>query len=560
MSNLIIDARLTASSTTASSNPGRVPVSIALCDAAGDLWHGPADYGDEVLVRTWQDYTDDEGQLTVDVPPSAEVNPAGTAWRVTVGARRWIITKAAGEERLENCTNPTPGPMPTPPLEFVESVVAGAGIAVDDTDPLNPVVSATVEAGPAGPTGPAGPQGPTGPTGATGPQGPQGDGGPTGPTGPSGPTGPTGPVAAPDATYVTTSAEAGLSNEQVLGTAVVMTGTLAARPAAGTAGRLYLVGSGASAGALFRDTGATWVGVSRIQPESGVGHVEANGTTTVLDATGVTEQARITANPTTGDLTMVSTGDATLNGTDIAVTSDIISDHGALSGLADDDHTQYALADGSRGAFVSSVGATAPVTSTGGATPTIGIDSSAYIAPGLLDAKGDLIAATANNAPARLAVGADGTFPVADTASATGLKYVALPWNVSIPSTQLPFSSVSWVGPTYSTNYFHNASLAGSGINNEATWRVLLAAGTWTLHFFHVRWTNQGIATVSLGGVTVATVDAYGTLLYNVRSTTAGIVVAATGVYDLRFLVASKNASSSAYGLILSGIEFKRTA
>lgn len=28
-----------------------------------------------------------------------------------------------------------------------------------------------------------------------------------------------------------------------------------------------------------------------------------------------------------------------------------VSDHGALTGLADDDHTQYALADGSRGAF-----------------------------------------------------------------------------------------------------------------------------------------------------------------------------------------------------------------
>ena len=30
------------------------------------------------------------------------------------------------------------------------------------------------------------------------------------------------------------------------------------------------------------------------------------------------------------------------------------SDHGALTGLADDDHTQYALADGSRGTFEAS--------------------------------------------------------------------------------------------------------------------------------------------------------------------------------------------------------------
>ena len=34
-----------------------------------------------------------------------------------------------------------------------------------------------------------------------------------------------------------------------------------------------------------------------------------------------------------------------------------VTDHGALSGLADDDHTQYALADGSRGAFAPPLGA-----------------------------------------------------------------------------------------------------------------------------------------------------------------------------------------------------------
>lgn len=35
-------------------------------------------------------------------------------------------------------------------------------------------------------------------------------------------------------------------------------GTLAARPAAGTAGRFYHVTSGASAGMTFYDTGSTW--------------------------------------------------------------------------------------------------------------------------------------------------------------------------------------------------------------------------------------------------------------------------------------------------------------
>lgn len=60
------------------------------------------------------------------------------------------------------------------------------------------------------------------------------------------------------ASYVTTAAEAGLSAEKVLGTDVIMSGTLAARPAAATAGRLYFATDDAG-GTLYRDTGAAWV-------------------------------------------------------------------------------------------------------------------------------------------------------------------------------------------------------------------------------------------------------------------------------------------------------------
>ena len=43
----------------------------------------------------------------------------------------------------------------------------------------------------------------------------------------------------------------------------------------------------------------------------------------------------------------------------------------------------------------------------------------------LVDAKGDLIAATANDIPARLPVGANGETPVADSSTSTGLRYTA---------------------------------------------------------------------------------------------------------------------------------------
>lgn len=54
------------------------------------------------------------------------------------------------------------------------------------------------------------------------------------------------------------------------------------------------------------------------------------------------------------------------------------------------------------------------------------------ISPTIVDAKGDLIAATAADSVSRLAVGANETRLVADSAAATGLKYVADTTNYAI--------------------------------------------------------------------------------------------------------------------------------
>ena len=50
------------------------------------------------------------------------------------------------------------------------------------------------------------------------------------------------------------------------------------------------------------------------------------------------------------------------------------------------------------------------------------IGSAAAINPTIVDAKGDIIGASADNTPARLAVGADDTVLTADSAEATGLN------------------------------------------------------------------------------------------------------------------------------------------
>jgi uncharacterized protein DUF4082 len=73
------------------------------------------------------------------------------------------------------------------------------------------------------------------------------------------------------ASFITTAAESGLSAEKVLGTTVIASGTLGARPAAAVAGYLYLA-TDVNGGTLYRDTGAAWVQVA-----SGVNYATSNG-------------------------------------------------------------------------------------------------------------------------------------------------------------------------------------------------------------------------------------------------------------------------------------------
>ena len=91
-------------------------------------------------------------------------------------------------------------------------------------------------------------------------------------------------------------------------------------------------------------------------------------------------------------------------------------------------------------------------------------DTPAVIPNALVDAKGDLLTATADNTPARIAVGANNTVLTADSSTATGLKWAT-------PASASPASGVNRVATQESTT-------STSFVNLATTQAVTLTTGT----------------------------------------------------------------------------------
>jgi hypothetical protein len=128
-----------------------------------------------------------------------------------------------------------------------------------------------------------------------------------------------GSAAPSNAEYVTFAAHSKLSAERVLGTAVIMAGTAASRPAAATAGRLYY---STDSGVLERDTSSAWVviGASAHGQLSGLvsgdphtQYLLESTATTKGDLLAATGSAAITRLPvgTNGHVLTADSGEAT---------------------------------------------------------------------------------------------------------------------------------------------------------------------------------------------------------------------------------------------------------
>ena len=137
---------------------------------------------------------------------------------------------------------------------------------------------------------------------------------------------------------------------------------------------------------------------------------------------------------------------------------------------------------------------------------------------------------------------------------------VLLPWLIDIDVFQSGKSSTFGAQITVDTTSLYNGYNAATAQNQQRTWDVPLAAGTWTLESLHYTGTDQGITTWTFGGISIGTIDHYSSpAVQNVRASLAFSVPYA-GIYELKVVMATKNASSSNYKARIQHVQLRCTA
>lgn len=226
-------------------------------------------------------------------------------------------------------------------------------------------------------------------------------------------------------------------------------------------------------------------------------------------------------------------------------------DHGDLDGLADNDHTQYQLtsekgaANGYMGLDASQVGTDPPQAHKDRHDPEDGADP--------LDCGAPSSIGTAN------AEGSAHAFArqdhVHDVAGQAGQSPVLiLLWDYqSVGQGNWTFlSQASW-----SAWPWYNSS---NGDGDNLSFNRYLAAGTYTIRAVYSQATARGILDIDIDGVEVASLDMYGPPAVNQIATDTGNVVSTPGLKTIRLRVDGKHASSTHYYVVINAIEFWRTA
>lgn len=110
------------------------------------------------------------------------------------------------------------------------------------------------------------------------------------------------------------------------------------------------------------------------------------------------------------------------------------------------------------------------------------------------------------------------------------------------------------------TSYNGYEMYSTSAVNAARWWDVTLAAGQWDLDLSYATFSSAGIISVQLDGVTQGTIDTYTSSTIFRNRSIVRITVPTPGVHRLNFLMATKNASSSAYYGDISNLALRQVS
>lgn len=110
-----------------------------------------------------------------------------------------------------------------------------------------------------------------------------------------------------------------------------------------------------------------------------------------------------------------------------------------------------------------------------------------------------------------------------------------------------------------STQSFGRITQQTAAINNETYFNFYLSPGAYTFRFLGQSNATSGISSVYIGGVLVTTLDWYSASTVQNVLKTFSYTSTSAAQKTLSIVVASKNASSTGYGLVLTKISAKLT-
>lgn len=193
-------------------------------------------------------------------------------------------------------------------------------------------------------------------------------------------------------------------------------------------------------------------------------------------------------------------------GWDIPQSTDLVKDGAtAIAALGQDiDTSMNGLRGGTTGQVLSKTSGTDM------AFTWVTQDDANAIQNAIVDAKGDLITATANDTPARLAVGTNGQFLIADSTAATGLKWgTAAASGLNLITTQAisgvtsqsinncfssTYQNYVIVFSAYCATSANNPTfkLRASGTDSSANYYIAFQSANWTSGGTATGYTNNG--------------------------------------------------------------------